>query len=53
MASATGIPERNGVVNGRAEDEPLLGSRGDVSQESNKPLWSNVFMGTAILAMPD
>ncbi|KAG9234472.1 eukaryotic cytochrome b561-domain-containing protein [Amylocarpus encephaloides] len=56
MASATGIPENILATNGseqeegRAEDEPLLGRRGDVSQQEGKPLYQNVFMGTAVIA---
>ncbi|KAI9772191.1 MAG: hypothetical protein M1839_002509 [Geoglossum umbratile] len=44
MASATGIPET------RREDEPLLGSPGDVLQEEGKGIHLNLVIGTAILA---
>jgi hypothetical protein len=50
MASATGIPGNVPATNersreGYAEDEPLLGRRGDASQEEGKPLYHNLYLG--------
>ncbi|EPE29302.1 hypothetical protein GLAREA_00462 [Glarea lozoyensis ATCC 20868] len=55
MASATGIPQNIPDTNGHspegyAEDEPLLGRRGDASQEEGKPLYHNLYLGTAVVA---
>ena len=47
MSSATGIPEENPATNHRtAEDEPLLGRRGDASQEDGKGIQFNLVLGT-------
>lgn len=51
MASATGIPD--GIPDtaphrdeeGRGEDEPLLGRRGDASQPEGKALYHNAYSG--------
>lgn len=51
MASATGIPD--GIPNtsphrdeeGRGEDEPLLGRRGDASQPEGRALYHNSYSG--------
>lgn len=45
MASATGIPRT--VI---AEEEPLLGLRGDASQIEGEPLYKNLWLGTATIA---
>ena len=46
MSSATGIPEENPAVNHRsAEDEPLLGRRGDASQQDGKGIQFNLVLG--------
>ena len=49
MASATGIPANIPETNGHShdgEDEPLLGRRGDASQEEGKALYHNLYLGT-------
>lgn len=46
MASATGIPR---IVT-ETEEEPLLGARGDASQIEGKPLYENLWLGTAVIA---
>ncbi|KAH6891213.1 eukaryotic cytochrome b561-domain-containing protein [Thelonectria olida] len=55
MASATGIPERRyddveseGIE--QRETEPLLGRPGDAVQEEGVPMFSNLVLGTGILA---
>lgn len=45
MASATGIPQENPVAEGRGEDEPLLGRAGDASQQDDKGIQFNFFIG--------
>ncbi|KAF2478169.1 uncharacterized protein BDR25DRAFT_275955 [Lindgomyces ingoldianus] len=50
MASVTGIPENINGLRGSGEDEPLLGRRGDASQMEGKPLYLNVWIGTAPIA---
>ncbi|KAF2135034.1 hypothetical protein P153DRAFT_362736 [Dothidotthia symphoricarpi CBS 119687] len=45
MASATGIPRAV-----TAEEEPLLGERGDASQIEGRPLYENLWLGTAAIA---
>ena len=46
MASATGIPEENPAANHRsAEDEPLLGRRGDASQQEGQGIQFNLVLG--------
>ncbi|CAG8954422.1 hypothetical protein HYFRA_00006049 [Hymenoscyphus fraxineus] len=55
MASATGIPQASPAHahihdEGRGEDEPLLGRRGDVSQPEGRALYHNVYTGTAAIA---
>ncbi|KAI9725410.1 MAG: hypothetical protein M1828_003260 [Chrysothrix sp. TS-e1954] len=49
MASATGIPEQN-PARSQQEEEPLLGGPGDAQQPEGKPLYMNLFGGTAIIA---
>ncbi|KAF2012270.1 hypothetical protein BU24DRAFT_495320 [Aaosphaeria arxii CBS 175.79] len=55
MASATGIPENYNSNDaapreGLGEDEPLLGRRGDASQEDGQPIYKNLWIGTAPVA---
>ncbi|KAL3428202.1 cytochrome b561 [Phlyctema vagabunda] len=52
MSSATGVPGsvQSAAQRGLGEDEPLLGRVGDASQQEGKPLYYNLFLGTAILA---
>jgi len=51
MASAAGIPEDNQFINEEeAEEEPLLGSLGDASQQPSRPLYANLYLGTGIIA---
>lgn len=45
MSSATGIPQENPAVEGRGEDEPLLGRAGDASQQDGKGIQFNFFLG--------
>ncbi|EOA84614.1 hypothetical protein ACJQWK_06588 [Exserohilum turcicum] len=47
MASATGIPPTAAAARGQAEEEPLLGRRGDASQMQGQPLYHNLWIGTA------
>lgn len=47
MASATGMPARLPGQNG--ENEPLLGQRGDVTQEPHAPIIYNLWLGTFII----
>ncbi|KAF2115562.1 hypothetical protein BDV96DRAFT_493381 [Lophiotrema nucula] len=49
MASATGIPDVNNL-RGTGEDEPLLGRRGDASQQDGTSLLWNLYLGTAAVA---
>jgi len=52
MASATGIPQVNPDLQeeGFGEEEPLLGDIGDASQQEGRPLYHNLFIGTAVIA---
>jgi len=50
MASATGIPDMAVTARDAGEDEPLLGRPGGASQQEGKPLWSNLVIGTAVIA---
>lgn len=45
MASATGIPPTAAAARGQAEEEPLLGRRGDASQMQGQPLYHNLWIG--------
>jgi hypothetical protein len=49
MAYATGIPadtpERDQLVEGLGEDEPLLGRIGDASQPERRPIYYNLIIG--------
>jgi len=45
MASATGIPDT-----GYGEQEPLLGSAGDASQQDGQPIYRNFVIGTGVVA---
>jgi len=49
MASATGVPDIP-VIEDPAEDEPLLGRPGDASQLDGRPLYYNLWIGTAVIA---
>jgi len=50
MASATGIPATTVPREAVGEDEPLLGRVGDASQQSGRPLYYNLIIGTAVIA---
>ncbi|PLB38506.1 cytochrome b561 domain-containing protein [Aspergillus candidus] len=50
MASATGIPQEHPQTITAREDEPLLGSPGDVVQEDQQPIFYNLVTGTASVA---
>jgi hypothetical protein len=45
MASSTGIPENINGTRGLSEEEPLLGQRGDASQQEGLPLYYNLWIG--------
>lgn len=48
MASATGIPQEHPQTITAREDEPLLGSPGDVVQEDQQPIFYNLVTGALI-----
>ncbi|TQS37950.1 hypothetical protein Golomagni_01552 [Golovinomyces magnicellulatus] len=49
MASATGLPVTTSAQPS-TEDMPLLGRVGDATQRDDKPLYVNLFLGTAMLS---
>lgn len=50
MASATGIPDINGLRTSAGEDEPLLGRRGDASQPEGETIWWNLWLGMGTMS---
>ncbi|KAI9842408.1 MAG: hypothetical protein M1837_007153 [Sclerophora amabilis] len=49
-SSSTAIPDSNPVLEGRGDEEPLLGRVGDASQQDGRGLQFNFLLGTAIVA---